>query len=138
VPLPTPAINDSEGVDELAGAATVTYSTGSSPFTVRTSGDQPAQVGVDSSGHVSVDVSMQDAAGDLFALSGPARVGSAVTGDHVSLLSPKTGLFVDTDQGNTCTVTFTQASESAVVGTATCQAQTGAQSMTVTAAFHLG
>ena len=55
MPLPTPAINDSEGVDELAGAATVTYSTGSSPFTVRTSGDQPAQVGVDSSGQVSVD-----------------------------------------------------------------------------------
>ena len=134
MPLPTPAINDNEGLSSLSGAATVSYSSGSAPFTVRTSADEPAQVGVDASGHVSVDVTMRDAAGDLFALSGPAAGGS----DHVSILAPSTGLYVDTDQGNTCTVSFSRATESSVVGTARCNAQIGLQSLTVTASFHLG
>ena len=134
MPLPTPVVNDSEGDSELSGAATVSYSTGSAPFTVRTSADEPAQIGVDSSGHVSIDVTMRDAAGDLFTLSGPAGGGA----DHVSILAPSTGLYVDTEQGNTCTVSFSRASESGVAGTAQCQAQTGAQSLTVTATFHVG
>ena len=139
MPLPTSAINDTQGLDAGAGVATVTYSTGSSPFTVRTTADEPAQVGVSSSGSgVSVDVTMQDAAGDVFSLSGPARVGGAVAGDHVSMLSPKTGLYVDTDQGNTCTVTYTRATETGVVGAARCDAQTGLQSFTVTASFRIG
>ena len=138
MPLPTPVIGDSAGDDEMTGAATVTYSTGSSPFVVRTSADSPASVGVSPGGGVSVDVTMRDAAGDLLSLSGPARVGGAVSGDHVSILSPKTGLYVDTDQGNTCTVSYSRASELGVVGTARCDAQTGLQSFTVTASFHLG
>jgi hypothetical protein len=136
-PLPTPAINDSEGVDEMAGAATVSYSTGSAPFAVHTSADSPAQVGIDGHGHVTIDVTMSNAAGDLFSISGPAVVGGS-SRDHVSILSPSTGLLVDTEQGNTCTVTFSRAGETGVAGTARCDAQTGAQSFTVTAAFHLG
>ena len=138
MPLPTPVVGDSAADDEMTGAATVSYSTGSAPFSVRTSADEPAQVGVSAGGGVSVDVTMRNAAGDLFSLSGPAAVGGAQSGDHVSILSPKTGLYVDTDQGNACTVTYTRASEALVVGTARCDAQIGLQSLTVTASFHLG
>ena len=138
MPLPSPAINDSEGLDDRGGAATVNYSTGSSSFTVRTTVEEPGQVGVDKSGHVSIDVTMKDAAGDLFALSGPARAGETVAGDHVSILSPKTGLYVDTESGNTCTVSYTRATETSVVGAAHCDAQTGLQNFTLTVFFHLG
>ena len=137
MPLPTSAINEGDALDDGAGVATVTYSTGSSPFTVRTSTDEPASVGVSADGGVSVDVTMRNAAGDLLSLSGPARVGGAVAGDHVSILSPSTGLYVDTESGNTCSVTYTRVAEAGVVGTARCDAQTGLQSFTVTASFHL-
>jgi hypothetical protein len=74
--------------------------------------------------------------GSLFSLAGPAAVGT-VSGDHVSVLLMASGVVVDNQQGNTCTVRYRSASERGVAGEATCDAQNGAQNSTVRIAFAL-
>jgi len=55
----------------------------------------------------------------------------------VNVLLMASGVLVDNQQGNTCTVRYRSVSESGVTGTATCDAQNGPQSYTVRVAFLL-
>ena len=127
----------SQAVDSLTGSARITVSGGSTPpTTVSTSSDAPAQVSVDTSGRVRVDITMRAGDGSLFSLSGPAA-GGAVAGDHVAVLLPAAGVLVDTSQGNTCTVTYTRAGETGVAGSAVCDAANGPQRYSVDVAFTL-
>jgi hypothetical protein len=136
-PTLSPVIDPAQqGVDQLDGTATITLSTQSKPVTVTTSSDSPSQLSVDTAGHYRVEVTMHGPGGALFSLAGPASVGD-VTTDHVSVFEPTTGLLVDTEQGNVCTVRYTRVSETGVAGAARCDAETGAQRFTVTVAFTL-
>ena len=74
--------------------------------------------------------------GSVFSIAGPAAVGT-VNGDHVSVLLMASGVLVDNQQGNTCTVRYSKVGESGVTGLATCDAQNGPQSYTVRVAFVL-
>lgn len=136
--LTSPVIDpENQAVDEMSGTATITWTTSSgAAHTVHTSEDEPAQVSVDAHGQVRVEVTMQNGAGDLFSVAGPAAVG-AVRGDDVSVLVPANGIFIDTSQGNVCRVSFTRADETGVAGTTSCDGQSGLQSYTVNVSFRL-
>jgi hypothetical protein len=96
----------------------------------------PSQVAGDSAGHYRVVLSLHGRGGSLFSLTGPAAVG-AVSGDHVSIFDPSTGLYVDTQQGNVCSVSFTTVTEKSAGGTARCDAENNGKRMTVRVAFTI-
>jgi len=146
-PTPLPSVSESptqppvidpgaEGVDDVTGSGTITLSDGSAPVHVATTADSPGQLSVDASGQVRVEVSMRAKDGSLFSLAGPAAVGR-VGDDHVSVLLMASGVLVDNQQGNTCTVRYSKAGESGVAGAATCDAQNGSQTFTVNVSFAL-
>jgi hypothetical protein len=131
-PTQSPVIDPAnQGVDSLNGTATISLS-GQAPVRLATTADEPAQLSVDTSRQVRIEVSMHGADGSLLSVAGPATVGRVAT-DHVSLLLTGPGVVVDNQQGNTCTVTYTKATESAVAGIARCDSDNG----TVTVDFSL-
>lgn len=134
-PVDSPVIDpQNQAVDSMTGTARISFSTGSSPVPVATSADEPAQVSVDASGQLRVEWTMHGQGGALFSLEGPAGDGSA-SHDHVTVLMPSLGVLLDTDQGNVCAVRYTKAAETGVTGTASCDAEEGAQRYTVTVTF---
>ena len=136
-PTVPPVIDpSSEGVDDVSGTATITLSGASGPVRVATSADEPGQLAVDSAGKVRVEVTMRAKDGSVFSIAGPAAPGT-VTGDHVSVLLMASGVLVDNQQGNTCTVRYSKADEAGVTGVVTCDAQNGPQNYTVRVAFVL-
>src|SRR5947209_3152853 len=137
-PTQPPVIDPgTERTDDITGTATITLSGGSAPpVHVATTADSPGQLSVDAAGKVRVEVSMRASDGSVFSLAGPAAVGT-VSGDHVSVLLMASGVLVDNQQGNTCTVRYTSVSERGVSGSATCDAQNGPQSYTMRVSFGL-
>src|SRR4051812_8711434 len=136
-PTQPPVIDPgAQGVDDITGTGTITLSGGSAPGAGATPADSPRQLSGDSSGHIPVEVGMHAKDGSLFSLAGPAAVGT-VDGDHVSVLLMASGVLVDNQQGNTCTVRYSKASESGVAGEASCDAQNGSQRLTVRIGFAL-
>lgn len=134
-PADSPVIDpQNQGVDSMTGSARITLSSGFAPLTVSTTADEPAQVSVDTSGALRVDMTMHGKGDTLFSIDGPAAVGSG-SGDHVTVLLPSLGVLLDTEQGNVCAVSYAKAAETGVTGTARCDAEAGAQRYTVTVAF---
>jgi len=131
-PTDTPVIDPAnQAVDSLSGTATISL-TGQAPVRVATTEDEPAQLSVDTSRHVRIEVTMHAGDGSLLSVAGPAAVGRVAT-DHISLLLTGPGVVVDNQQGNTCTVTYSKAAESGVAGIARCDSDNG----TVTVDFSL-
>ena len=59
----------------------------------------------------------------MFSLAGPAAVGT-VSGDHDSMLLMASGVLVDNQQGNTCTVRYRSVSERGAAAEATATPRT--------------
>jgi hypothetical protein len=135
-PVPSPLINAAvDAVDEVGGTALVQFTPGSH-LTVAATAGSPGRLAVDPQGRILVQVSMTNAAGDVFSIAGPAAVGT-VTSDQVSVLDTATGLTLDSTQGDSCTVTYSRVAENGVQGTAHCSTRTGTGVIAVTAPFHL-
>lgn len=131
-PTESPVIDPAnQGVDSVTGAGTISLS-GQAPVQVATTEEEPAQLSVDASRQVRIEVTMHGRDGSLFSIAGPATVGRVAT-DHVSVLLTGPGVVVDNQQGNTCTVTYTKAAEAGVTGVARCDSDNGP----VTIAFTL-
>lgn len=135
-PVPSPLINDqTDAVDNVGGTALVQFTPGSH-LNVAATAESPGQLAIDPNGRITLQVTMTNAAGDVFSIAGPAAVGTETT-DQVSVLDAGKGLTLDSTQGDSCTVTFNRAAESGVQGTAHCATQTQGGAVTVTVPFRL-
>ena len=131
-PTDSPVIDPAnQAVDSLSGTATISL-TGQAPVRVATTSAESAQLSVDASRHLRIEVTMHAGDGSIFSVAGPAAVGRVAI-DHVSLLLTGPGVVVDNQQGNTCSVTYSKAAESGVDGIARCDSDNG----TVTVDFSL-
>lgn len=121
-----------DAVDDILATATV--SVGGTTVRVSTSADTPGQLAVSPSRAVTVDLTLRSSSGDVFALTGPARVGTVLT-DTVSVVEPSSGVLVDTANGDVCTVSYYRVDESGLSGIAHCTTRTGSQTQDVTVTF---